>query len=382
MAPALNTVLGPGALAVAVQPLVGVLTTIAAFLLLLVVLWLCASCQGQKKASGNIRDHENLMNGVSEREGFSQSVESPALDLAASSSQNGPFTSATVLTDDTIDTSPQPSEDIMSNQSELRSSKCPQDRELPSIPPGRPFEEAGAVAQATSGDGTYEMVKETSRDVSVEDSLYETVKELKDSREGSELAVLNGGLIPKSPVRPPLSLGVEYASVDLNKKSRYSTDLDAQRCIQSPTEPESEEEKPPPIPDKVLDENENQQMPCVSAAGMENGELSALYSSVLKPSATEKESDYSSIGEIKSVSESSSSELYATVKDVYRQPGLGGRPPSQEEGTGHGDPGYETIKICESAGKASGAGSRQANQWEPDYESVGELELNREMSRL
>nr|XP_023675926.1 phosphoprotein associated with glycosphingolipid-enriched microdomains 1 isoform X2 [Paramormyrops kingsleyae] len=273
MAPVLNAVLGPGALGVALQPLVGVLTTVVAFLLLLVVLWLCAGCQGQKKANGNIRDHENLMNGVSEREGFSQSVESPALDLAASSSQNGPFTSVTALTDDTIDTSPQPSEDIMSNQSELRSSKCPQDRELPSIPPpGRTFEEAAAGAQATSCDGTYEMVKETSRDVSVEDSLYETVKELKDSGEGSELAILNGGLIPKSPVRPPLSLGAEYASVDLNKKSRYSTDLDSQRCIQSPTEQESEDEKPPPIPDKVLDENENQQMPCVPAVGMENAE--------------------------------------------------------------------------------------------------------------
>uniref|UniRef100_A0A3B3RXK2 Phosphoprotein membrane anchor with glycosphingolipid microdomains 1 n=1 Tax=Paramormyrops kingsleyae TaxID=1676925 RepID=A0A3B3RXK2_9TELE len=334
---------------------------------------------------------------VSEREGFSQSVESPALDLAASSSQNGPFTSVTGRIKSMI---------VMLcflckcvSLSELRSSKCPQDRELPSIPPpGRTFEEAAAGAQATSCDGTYEMVKETSRDVSVEDSLYETVKELKDSGEGSELAILNGGLIPKSPVRPPLSLGAEYASVDLNKKSRYSTDLDSQRCIQSPTEQESEDEKPPPIPDKVLDENENQQMPCVPAVGMENAEnaenaevtqrfaylqvMSRLALLPFTPSATEKESDYSSIGEIKSVSESSSSELYATVKDIYRQPGLGGHPRPQDEGTGHGDPGYETIKICESAEKATGAGSQQANQWEPDYESVGELELNREMSRL
>lgn len=58
-----------------------------------------------------------------------------------------------VLTD-TQDTSPQPSEEMLSSQSELRSSKCPQDRELPSIPPNNALIGEGPP---TSGDSTYEV---------------------------------------------------------------------------------------------------------------------------------------------------------------------------------------------------------------------------------
>uniref|UniRef100_A0A4W5N2M1 Phosphoprotein membrane anchor with glycosphingolipid microdomains 1 n=1 Tax=Hucho hucho TaxID=62062 RepID=A0A4W5N2M1_9TELE len=189
----------------------------------------------------------------------SQSVDSPGTDLLVSCSHNGPLTSGTVLTD-TQDSSPQPSEEMLSSQSELRSSKCPQDRELPSIPPNSALEGMGSSSGPLlppSGDGTYEVVKErggdltASRDVSVEDSLYETVKELKD-HPGS-MAVERG----------PLCAGVEYASVDLNKKSRYSADLETRRSATitaavSPTEEPEEEERPPPVPDKVLDENDNQ----------------------------------------------------------------------------------------------------------------------------
>uniref|UniRef100_A0A8C7F9S1 Phosphoprotein membrane anchor with glycosphingolipid microdomains 1 n=1 Tax=Oncorhynchus kisutch TaxID=8019 RepID=A0A8C7F9S1_ONCKI len=309
--------------------LVGTLMTISVFLLLSMLLLLCAGCQGPKKSNCRPVAHENLMNGVSERETFtgSQSVDSPGTELLVSSSHNGPLTSGTVLTD-TQDSSPQPSEEMLSSQSELRSSKCPQDRELPSIPPNSTLEGMGCSSSPLlppSGDGTYEVVKErggdltASRDVSVEDSLYETVKELKDHPGSLAAGLLNGdGTMsplspddndishhhhhnhlpppnnppvlhnghpsPGSPERGPLCAGVEYASVDLNKKSRYSADLEARRSATitaavSPTEEPEEEDRPPPVPDKVLDENDNQPTMMdagavvVLGAALQNGEL-------------------------------------------------------------------------------------------------------------
>lgn len=175
-----------------------------------------------------------------------------------------------------MDTSPHPSEEMLSSQSELRSSKCPQDRELPSIPP------SGAIQDGPGGsaDGTYEVLKDGApRDLSAEDSLYETVKELKDiglpngtlTPEEPPSALVNGRLSPSpsTPERSPLPNGVEYASIDLRKKSRYSADIEARRsaAMVTPVEPE-EEEKPPPIPDKALDENDNQHI-----NGLQNGQV-------------------------------------------------------------------------------------------------------------
>nr|XP_029501442.1 phosphoprotein associated with glycosphingolipid-enriched microdomains 1-like isoform X2 [Oncorhynchus nerka] len=377
------------------------------------------------------------MNGVSERETFtgSQSVDSPGTDLLVSSSHNGPLTSGTVLTD-TQDISPQPSEEMLSSQSELRSSKCPQDRELPSIPPNSTLEGMGCSSGPLlppSGDGTYEVVKErggdltASRDVSVEDSLYETVKELKDhpgslaagllngdgttsplSPDDNDIshhnhlpppnnppALHNGHLSPGSPERGPLCAGVEYASVDLNKKSRYSADLEARRSATitaavSPIEEPEEEDRPPPVPDKVLDENDNQPTMMdagavvVLGAALQNGELSDMYSTVGKPGldVEEKESDYSSIADIKGlVPEYSSSDLYATVRDIYPQPREGESDP-QGPPTESIEPGYEIIHIPKTgSGEDLGLGNQVQ---EPDYESVGELALglNRESSRL
>ncbi|KAJ8334275.1 hypothetical protein SKAU_G00399140 [Synaphobranchus kaupii] len=377
MAPLLSAAWGPGATGVTGAlgsgqlVLVGTLTALTVFLLVSLLLMLCASCQGQKKKSVPTGDHENLMNGVSERETFSQSVESPATDMVASSSQNGPLTCGTVLSEDTLDTSPQLSEEMLSSQSELRSSKCPQDRELPSIPPNSALEEEAAAAeeadpQSSAGEGTYEVVKETaSRDVSVEDSL------------------------PATPDRAPLQASVEYASVDLNKKSRYSADLEGRRAADLSPAPEPEEEQPPPIPDKVLDENDNQQTLLLPAAGLQNGEinsplspmsgqeddqlseneLSGMYSSVAKPAATEKEHDYSSIGEINGL-----------LAD--QQPDADA-PPQPEEGAGELlDPAYETIGILKSGGEGSGLGPEAPAEREADYANVGEVELTREISRL
>ncbi|XP_063754773.1 phosphoprotein associated with glycosphingolipid-enriched microdomains 1 isoform X2 [Eleginops maclovinus] len=412
--------------------LVVTLSTLATLLLVSVMLLLCASCQGQKKAVNghSAGDHENLMNGVSEKDTISQSADSPAMDLAISSSHNGPLTS--VLTD-TQDTSPQPSEEMLSSQSELRSSKCPQDRELPSIPPNNGLIGEGPPA---SGDSTYEVVKEmavSSRDVSVEDSLYETVKELKepppqlglpngtiqlssDEPPNHPPAILNGHLSPCTPERGPLCAGVEYASVDLNKKSRHSADMEAKRRSDNASLPprktveEPEEDLPPPVPAKVLDENDNQPvvMNGLTDSGLHNGELhsppsptpgfsnhnlsdneAAVYSTVDKPnhheavSEEDKEHDYSSIAELKGlVPSSSSSDLYATVRDIYAQPDE----PEQDEDPGmdRTDPGYETIRIPKNSSldddyRAEGS---DAAKPEPDYESVGELGLSRETSRL
>ncbi|XP_018975159.1 phosphoprotein associated with glycosphingolipid-enriched microdomains 1 [Cyprinus carpio] len=396
MAPALSAMLGSGAvgsevagaaaLAKGELALVGTLTALTAFLLLSVLLLLCASCQGQKKG-GPPGDHENLMNGVSEKEVCSQSVESHGTDLAVSSSHNGPLTSGTVLTD-TMDTSPQPSEDMLSSQSEIRSSKYHQDRELPSIPP--------IDAQAPAGEGTYEVVKDSaSRDVSVEDCLYETVKELKDiglsngtlSPEEPPAPLLNGHPSPATPDHTMLPNGVEYASVNLSKKSRYSTDMEARRSAAIVNFEEPEDEKPPPVPDKVLDENENQQIPngqlhspLTTPELQDNvspdSESSDMYSKVVKNSIKETENDYSSIGDIKGmVPESTSSDLYATVGDEYPM-ALGSQPP--EGLTENADPGYETIKIS----KASEEAHQGNGIVEPDYESVGELGLKGEISRL
>lgn len=146
-----------------------------------------------------------------------------------------------------------------------------------------------------------QVVKEiaaTSRDVSAEDSLYETVKEIKDPPPHLGLpngttqlspdvpphhphALLNGHLSPCTPERGPLSSGVEYASIDLKKKSRHSADMESKKRSNNASVPshrplEEPEDLPPPVPEKVLDENDNQPvlMNGSAGAGLHNGEVS------------------------------------------------------------------------------------------------------------
>lgn len=119
----------------------------------------------------------------------------------------------------------------------------------------------------------------------------------------------------------------------------------------------------------------------------------AVYSTVDKKNCDnavneeDKEHDYSSIAEIKGiVPTSSSSDLYATVRDIYTQPG---EPQLEEDPTlDSTDPGYETIRIPKTSSPDDnqkperGAEGLDPTKAEPDYESVGELGLGREMSRL
>lgn len=115
----------------------------------------------------------------------------------------------------------------------------------------------------------------------------------------------------------------------------------------------------------------------------------ALYSSVNKTNCDDgvkeedKEDDYSSIAEIKGLATSFSSDLYATVRDIYSQPEQPEEPVLDST-----DPGYETIRLPKTSSsdddRTAGAGEEgpDAATAEPDYESVGEVGLTREMSRL
>lgn len=130
-------------------------------------------------------------------------------------------------------------------------------------------------------------------------------------------------------------------------------------------------------------------VPCFSSAPQ-----SAVYSMVRKTNGDvaeneeDNEHDYSSIAELKGlVPASSSSDLYATVRDIYGQPDdesrQGGDPASDRA-----DPGYETIRIPKAGSPdddhwdGPGAEGSDAAKAEHDYECVGELGLGRETSRL
>lgn len=101
----------------------------------------------------------------------------------------------------------------------------------------------------------------------------------------------------------------------------------------------------------------------------------------------DKEHDYSSIAEIKGlVTASSSSDLYATVRDIYAQPDE--PQPGEEPNLDSTDHCYESIRIPKTGSSDDdrraglGADGSDAAKAEPDYESVGELGLSRETSRL
>lgn len=118
-----------------------------------------------------------------------------------------------------------------------------------------------------------------------------------------------------------------------------------------------------------------------------------MYSTVNKTNCEEdvteedREHDYSSIAEIKGlVPASSSSDLYATVHDIYDQPHE--PKPGEDPTLDSTDPGYESIRIPKTNSSdgdyrvGPGAEGSDGAKPEPDYESVGELGLGREMSRL
>lgn len=118
--------------------------------------------------------------------------------------------------------------------------------------------------QGLGMEGPYEVLKDSSSQENiVEDCLYETVKEIKDV---GAVVTMEGNSNSKSKASLTVSEGqnqipecriesAEYASVDRNKKSRQSANSE------SPLDniPDVEDEPPPPVPMKLLDENENVQ---------------------------------------------------------------------------------------------------------------------------
>ena len=154
--------------------------------------------------------------------------------------------------------------DLLDSQDSTGKPKCHQSRELPRIPPDSAV---GTMVSARSMDGDpgvgtegpYEVLKDSSsQENMVEDCLYETVKEIKEVA-----AAALPGKGPSSQFKATSTLKelpaegradfAEYASVDRNKKCRQSVNADS--VLEASHDPE--EEAPPPVPIKLLDENEN-----------------------------------------------------------------------------------------------------------------------------
>ncbi|NXF36715.1 PHAG1 protein, partial [Nyctibius bracteatus] len=346
-----------------------------------------------------------------------------------------------VLSEDSTTACIQPYEEVQTSVSDLldqqdslgKSIKCHQSRELPSIPPNNTMETIISARNAENDqglgmEGPYEVLKDSSSQENiVEDCLYETVKEIKDvgavaSIEGScnskskALLIVSEG---QNPIPECRIESAEYASVDRNKKSRQSANSE------SPLDntPGVEDELPPPVPMKLLDENENvqekeveevtegaskpekvntfffflpslQRLSSMSYKSREEDpsltedEISAMYSSVNKPGQAIKalDSPYTCIQEIASQrSPSVCSGLYASVKDFENTLNTTTVPQSADRPNGELEPDYEAIQ----------SGSQEEDRTlsvpntnhtvlsgENDYESIGDLQHHRDFTRL
>ncbi|NXR11835.1 PHAG1 protein, partial [Semnornis frantzii] len=336
-----------------------------------------------------------------------------------------------VLSEDSTTACIQPYEEVQTSVSDLldpqdslgKSVKCHQSRELPSIPPNTTMETIISARNAENDqglgmEGPYEVLKDSSSQENiVEDCLYETVKEIKDvgavpSMEGScnskseALLVVSEGQTQTPECRIE---SAEYASVDRNKKSRQSANSE------SPLDntPDVEDELPPPVPMKLLDENENVQEKEVEEEDVTEGasipekrlssvsyksreedpsltedEISAMYSSVSKPGQTIKalDSPYTCIQEIASQrSPSVCSGLYASVKDFENTLNTTTVPQSTDRPNGELEPDYEAIQAVSQDDDRTLSvpnTNHTALSGENDYESIGDLQHHRDFTRL
>ncbi|NXQ41174.1 PHAG1 protein, partial [Catharus fuscescens] len=425
----------------------GSLAAMTTLLFLTFLIFLCSSCNGEKKAKNQNGDHENLMNVPSEKEVFSHSITSSATEPPPNSEQNGALSNGDVLSEDSTAACIQPYEevqtstDLLDQQDSLgKSIKCHQSRELPSIPPNNPMETMISSRNAENDqglgmEGPYEVLKDSSSQENiVEDCLYETVKEIKDV---GAVVTMEGNSNSKSKASLTVSEGqnqipecriesAEYASVDRNKKSRQSANSE------SPLDniPDVEDEPPPPVPMKLLDENENVQEKeveeevtegaskpekvnaaniCIikqpnnekeSMSGrvsyksreedpsLTEDEISAMYSSVSKPGQAIKalDSPYTCIQEIASQrSPSVCSGLYASVKDFENTLNSTTVPQPADRPNGELEPDYEAIQSVsqeEDRTLSVPNTNHTALSGENDYESIGDLQHHREFTRL
>ncbi|XP_072708392.1 phosphoprotein associated with glycosphingolipid-enriched microdomains 1 [Ciconia boyciana] len=409
----------------------GSLAAMTTLLFLTFLVFLCSSCNREKKAKHQNGDHENLMNVPSDKEVFSHSITSSATEPAPSSDQNGALSNGDVLSEDSTTACIQPYEEVQTSVSDLldqqdslgKSIKCHQSRELPSIPPNTTMETIISARNAENDqglgmEGPYEVLKDSSSQENiVEDCLYETVKEIKDvgaaaSMEGScnskskaSLMVSEGqNQIPECRIE-----SAEYASVDRNKKSRQSANSEGPLD----NTPDVEDELPPPVPMKLLDENENVQEKEVEEEEVTEGaskpekrlssmsyksreedpsltedEISAMYSSVSKPGQAIKalDSPYTCIQEIASQrSPSICSGLYASVKDFENTLNTTTVPQSADRPNRELEPDYEAIQSVsqeEDRTLSVPNTNHTALSGENDYESIGDLQHHRDFTRL
>uniref|UniRef100_A0A8C3WF29 Phosphoprotein membrane anchor with glycosphingolipid microdomains 1 n=1 Tax=Catagonus wagneri TaxID=51154 RepID=A0A8C3WF29_9CETA len=419
----------------------GSLAAVATFFLITFLIFLCSSCDREKKPGPHSGDHENLMNVPSDKEVFSRSITSLATEAPASSEQNGALTNGDILSEDSAMTCMQPYEEVQTSASDLLDSqdstgkpKCHQSRELPRIPPESAVDTMlnGRSADGDQGpgmEGPYEVLKDSSsQENMVEDCLYETVKEIKEvaaaaqpgrghsSRSKSASAL-------KEPAGPHQADGktdfAEYASVDRNKKCRQSAN--AESILGNACEPE--EEAPPPVPAKRLDENENLQEKAEGEAGegsaaagsgdtnkrfsslsyksreedptLTEEEISAMYSSVNKQgqsgdksgqSLKAPESSYTSIQVAAQRSPSSCNDLYATVKDFEKTPNSISTLPAAGRPSEEPEPDYEAIQTLINREEEKASPETSSHQSlcpkENDYESIGDLQQGRDITRL
>uniref|UniRef100_A0A8D0DQ28 Phosphoprotein membrane anchor with glycosphingolipid microdomains 1 n=1 Tax=Salvator merianae TaxID=96440 RepID=A0A8D0DQ28_SALMN len=408
----------------------GGLTTIAMLLLFSFLIFFCSSCDREKRPKHQNGDHENLMNVPSDKEAFSHSVTSLATDPLASSEQNGGLGNGDVLSEDSTTACIQPYEEVQTSVTDLldqqdsltRSLKCHQSRELPRIPPNNTIETILSTRNAENDqsrgvEGPYEVLKDSSSQENiVEDSLYETVKEIKElgatpnpekssSSKPETTGMVNGNL---DYVLEHKTESAEYASVDRNKKSRQSANSESPLSNTTGVE----DEAPPPVPVKLLDENENVQekgakeevtegpsepdkrLSSLSYKSREEDpslteeEISAMYSSVNKPGQTPKgvESAYTCIPElVPQKSPSVCSGLYASVKDLENLPNLSTVAPSVDRLNGELEPDYEAIQTVnheENRDVLLSVNCQSVLPQENDYECIGDLQQNKEVTRL
>ncbi|KAL6058746.1 hypothetical protein STEG23_008600 [Scotinomys teguina] len=215
----------------------GSLAAVAMFFLIIILIFLCSSCDREKKPKKHSGDHENLMNVPSDKEMFSHSATSLTTDALASSEQNGVLTNG--------DSIRHASHVQICMQAELPTWKIEilllskENRTAPKAKshqsescPGSPENAVGSCSQPGLWMGTRPGVEgpkvlkdSSSQENMVEDCLYETVKEIKEvadkgqsgkSKSTSALKELQG---PHTEGKADFA---EYASVDRNKKCRQS----------------------------------------------------------------------------------------------------------------------------------------------------------------
>lgn len=390
-------------------------------LVITVLIFLCSSCDRGKKKKHQNGDHENLMNAPSDKETHSHSVTSLGTEAPASSYRNGAVSTGDV-SEDSAATCVPTYEDVQSSLPDLcdpqdftgKSMRCPQTRELPQIPPDNSVE-SGSLEDDVPlyNEGPYEVLKDSSsHDNIIEDSLYETVKELKDisSSASAEERSLNMQHLANAECK--MEAVVEYASVDHNRKSRQS--INTQSAASTPTY--QDDDIPPPLPKKLLDENENVQsketeeenqeteggastdckrQSCLSYKSREEDpcltedDISAMYSRVSRTGQSlrlqEDLSHYSYIQDVE-ISPTACNGTYATVRDIDKSPNLLGLPPLMDIVNGGADPEYEAIPTLgrEEDRTITYSPSCQGvlPHGESDYESIGDLQQNGDYTRL